>query len=191
MGASRVARDLLRIHAVATTPVQPAGPRRSGCPADASFPCSPRRSAWTSVFSRRAPRSLTLRPGCSPTSFRGLYTEDSSDFVTATAAPVATGWSDSCRVGLTPTEDRRLVTAYGTVTYSLGFRLREHVVAEGYPPGRSPGALGRKGDNRHRVREDCAVLVLLPEERTQQTPTQTPPGCAPGGNPHNQPAPPQ
>ena len=65
-------------------------------------------------FSRRAQRSLILRPGYSPTSFRGLYIKDFNGFVTATAAPIATGWSDSCRVGLTPTEDRRLVTAYGT-----------------------------------------------------------------------------
>ena len=114
MGVSRVACGLLCIHAVATTPVQPIGPRRSCRPIDGSLPCSPRRSAWTLVFSRRAQRSLRLRPGCSPTSFRGLYIKDFNGFVTATAAPIATGWSDRCRVGLTPTEDRRLVTAYET-----------------------------------------------------------------------------
>ncbi len=27
-------------------------------------------------------------------------------------APVASGWSDSCRVGLAPTEERRLSTAH-------------------------------------------------------------------------------
>jgi len=30
------------------------------------------------------------------------------EFVTSLAAPIATGWNDSCRVGITPTEDRRL-----------------------------------------------------------------------------------
>jgi len=30
------------------------------------------------------------------------------EFVTSLAAPIATGWSESCRVGFAPTEDRRL-----------------------------------------------------------------------------------
>ena len=29
-----------------------------------------------------------------------LYTEGFSRFVTSTTAPIATGWSESCRVGL-------------------------------------------------------------------------------------------
>src|SRR5437870_12078257 len=33
-------------------------------------------------------------------------------FLTSTAAPIATGWSESCRVGIAPTEDRRLCTAH-------------------------------------------------------------------------------
>ncbi|MFH1742694.1 MAG: hypothetical protein ABIH23_27120, partial [bacterium] len=41
-----------------------------------------------------------------------LYTEGFGCFVTSTAAPIATGWSDSCRVGLSPTEDTRLSTAH-------------------------------------------------------------------------------
>jgi hypothetical protein len=32
--------------------------------------------------------------------------------VTSTAVPIATGWNDSCRVGVAPTEDRRLCTAH-------------------------------------------------------------------------------
>jgi hypothetical protein len=33
-----------------------------------------------------------------------FYTEGFSRFVTSTTAPIATGWSESCRVGLSPTE---------------------------------------------------------------------------------------
>jgi hypothetical protein len=40
--------------------------------------------------------------------------------VTSTAAPIATGWNDSCRVGLAPTEDRHLSTAH-TDTNSSSF----------------------------------------------------------------------
>jgi hypothetical protein len=40
------------------------------------------------------------------------YTEGFSHFVTSMTAPVASGWSDSCRVGLAPTEERRLSTAH-------------------------------------------------------------------------------
>jgi len=35
-----------------------------------------------------------------------LYIEGFSRFVTSTAAPITTGWSDSCRAGLTPLKDR-------------------------------------------------------------------------------------
>src|ERR1700682_1964585 len=34
-------------------------------------------------------------------------------FVTSTTAPIATGWSNSCQVGVAPTEERRLGTAHG------------------------------------------------------------------------------
>jgi hypothetical protein len=37
-----------------------------------------------------------------------LYTEGFDCFVTSTAAPIATGWSDSCRAGLSPAEEPRL-----------------------------------------------------------------------------------
>ena len=37
-----------------------------------------------------------------------LYTRGFGEFVTSPAAPIATGRSESCRVGLAPTEDRRL-----------------------------------------------------------------------------------
>ncbi|MBF8272339.1 MAG: hypothetical protein HW380_1444, partial [Magnetococcales bacterium] len=33
----------------------------------------------------------------------------------STTASIATGWNDSCRVGVSPTERMRLITAHGTV----------------------------------------------------------------------------
>ena len=41
-----------------------------------------------------------------------LYTRGSDEFVTSLVAPIATGWSESCRVGIIPTEDRRLFAAH-------------------------------------------------------------------------------
>jgi hypothetical protein len=54
---------------------------------------------------------------------RTLYTEGFNRFVTSTIAPIATGWSDSCRVGFAPTGKQRLITAHekdGLATSSLG-----------------------------------------------------------------------
>jgi hypothetical protein len=39
-----------------------------------------------------------------------LYTEGSGDFVASITAPIASGWSDRCRVGFAPTGDSRLFT---------------------------------------------------------------------------------
>src|SRR5437762_7933113 len=44
--------------------------------------------------------------------FRALFTEGFSRFVTSTTAPIATGWSDSRRVGFAPTERPCLRTAH-------------------------------------------------------------------------------
>jgi hypothetical protein len=41
-----------------------------------------------------------------------LSTEGFDDFVTSIAAPIATGWNDSCQAGITPAEDARLFTAH-------------------------------------------------------------------------------
>src|SRR5258708_12569211 len=71
-------------------------------------------SAPTSCFSRPARRSLTLRPACSRGRRTTLSIEGFGDLVTSIAAPIATGWSESCRVGIAPTEDRHLFTARHT-----------------------------------------------------------------------------
>jgi len=41
-----------------------------------------------------------------------FYTRGFDCFVSSTATPIATGWSDSCRVGIAPTEEPRLFTAH-------------------------------------------------------------------------------
>jgi len=41
-----------------------------------------------------------------------LCIEGFGSFVTSTAAPIATGWSDICRAGISPTENVRLFTAH-------------------------------------------------------------------------------
>lgn len=41
-----------------------------------------------------------------------LYTDGFGGVVTSTIAPIATGWSDRCRVGLIPTGKPRLATAH-------------------------------------------------------------------------------
>ena len=46
------------------------------------------------------------------------YIEGFSHFVTSRTAPIATGWSKSCRVGLAPTEKRRLNTAHAKSGHS-------------------------------------------------------------------------
>jgi hypothetical protein len=69
-------------------------------------------SACASSFSRIAQRSLALRPAhlrCHQ--FVARLSEGFSHFVSSIAAPVASGWSN-CRVGLTPTGKRRLITAH-------------------------------------------------------------------------------
>src|SRR5882757_9170859 len=58
-----------------------------------------------SAFTRVTACTLALSP------IRDTHTEGFSHFVTSMTAPVASGWS-GCRVGLTPTGKRRLVTAH-------------------------------------------------------------------------------
>ena len=64
----------------------------------------PLREGLLGVHSRYA-CTLALSP------IRDTLSEGFSQFVTSMAAPVASGWS-VCRVGLAPTEKRRLVTAH-------------------------------------------------------------------------------
>ena len=97
------------IHATANTPVRPSRALPRSTPATMSaFPASTGRSARTSPFSRRAQRSLTLRPACSPNHHVTLYTEGFSHFVTSMTAPVASGGSKIAGWDSHPQERRRL-----------------------------------------------------------------------------------
>ncbi len=113
MGLPVLRRSPLCMHAVATTPAGPLG---------AHVVLLPQQQRPSPNFSRvgshialfEACSAFTARYGLharqSPD--RTLYTEGFDCFVTSTAAPIATGWSDSCRVGFAPTENRRLCTAH-------------------------------------------------------------------------------
>ena len=57
----------------------------------------------------------------SPT--RPFFTEGFGDFVTSIAAPIATGWNDSCRAGITPAENARLFTAHYNAGMKTGAAL--------------------------------------------------------------------
>jgi hypothetical protein len=93
------------MRAVATTPADVQG---------ASFVLFP----WNwqpSPYKRRVGFRIWLFEACSAfiahynphtrgVTFLTLSIEGSGRFVTSTTAPIATGWNESCRVGLAPTE---------------------------------------------------------------------------------------
>ena len=100
------------VRAVATTPAEEPGACFAHFPSPVSLPPVRAESASASRFTRPAQRSLTLRPAHSQSGNPTLYTRGFSRFVTSTTAPVATGRSESCRVGLAPTERPCLSTAH-------------------------------------------------------------------------------
>ena len=79
--------------------------------------------------------------------YRTLYTEGFSRFVTSTTAPIATGWSDSCRVGFAPTGRPCLCTAHRIVWASdpdyVGNPLRVNTNGPPSPARRSPPVASR------------------------------------------------
>src|ERR1700730_13582181 len=98
------------------------------------LPPLPRRSGWAYRFAqypsrfslprkgRRVGLRIVLFEACSAftlvaactlalSPIRDTHSEGFSHFVASMTAPVASGWS-GCRVGLTPTGKRRLVTAH-------------------------------------------------------------------------------
>jgi hypothetical protein len=77
-------------------------------------------SAPTLRVSRPARRSLRVTACLLAESPEAtLSIEGFGSIVTSTAAPIATGWSDLCRVGIAPTEDRRLFTAHKGAPYIM------------------------------------------------------------------------
>ena len=82
-------------------------------PCDGGLPQIDGGSASAIAFRGLLSVHYTFRPVCSPGRPRRPSTPKYfSGFVTSSAAPIATGRNDSCRVGFSPTENRRLCTAY-------------------------------------------------------------------------------
>jgi len=77
-----------------------------------SFPCVIARSASTSLFSGPAQRSLALQPAHSRSRLTTLSIEGFRQVVAFPPAPIATGWSDPCRKGLSPSQELCLSTAH-------------------------------------------------------------------------------
>ena len=102
------------MRAVANTPAEPVGASVARFPTAGSLPRVAGGSASASQVSRPARRSLTLRPAWSLSHPRrplviGVLQAMS---LPPSSAPTATGWSDSCRAGFAPAEERRLFTAH-------------------------------------------------------------------------------
>lgn len=112
MGLPVLCRSPLYTHTIANTPAEPLGARVAHFPSDGDLPRITGGSTFALPFSRPAQRSLMLRPACSPSPKRTLYTEGFDRFFTSTAAPIATDWSDFFRVGFSSAEEPRLCTAH-------------------------------------------------------------------------------
>jgi len=109
MGLPVLRRISLCIHAVATTPAESLDvcialllqrwqPSRIPGPVGFRITFFEACSAFTARYSLHARQVALSNP----------YIRGFSDFVTSITAPIATGWSDPCRVGIAPTEDTRL-----------------------------------------------------------------------------------
>ena len=85
---------------------------RSTSPTTAAFPEFPTGRLPHQSFRGLLSVHCSLWPACSPSPIWTLYTGSFGRFVTSTTAPIATGWSDRCRVGISPTERTRLFTAH-------------------------------------------------------------------------------
>ena len=86
-----------------------------------------------------------------------LYTRGFGDFVASITAPIATGCSDSCRVGFAPTEDRRLSRrteisglAVDEVIEQAGRSLIETILTK--TPGKALGEVCWHGRQKGRLR---------------------------------------
>src|SRR5262249_33562508 len=60
------------------------------------------------------------------------YTRGFGSFVTSTTAPIATGWSNSCQVGLPPTEELHLSRRTGRHAYPLHDDVFTRMTVEGF-----------------------------------------------------------
>ena len=131
-------------------------------------PCQPSsvraESASASRFSRPAQRSLALRPAHSQSGKSTLYTRGFSRFVASTTAPVATGRSESCRVGLTGEKSfSGSYPRFGIVTALPPWVALVHTSTV-YPSGVAPAT----------SRGDCATCArsILDDNRLPKSPGQ-------------------
>ncbi len=104
------------MHAIANTPAESLG---------ALFARFPKNDSLPRILGRVGFR-ITLFEACSAFTHVtacilakppkvALYTRGFSRFVTSATAPIATGWSERCRVGFAPTERPCLCTAHEKV----------------------------------------------------------------------------
>ena len=137
-------------------------------PSSGSFPCEVVRSASTLLFSRPAQRLLTLQPAHSPNRLTILSIEGFRRLVALPSAPIATGWSDPCREGFSPSQELCLSTAHDFITTTLAFRFSVHtplwsaperVVRQ--PRVRPPCSLPRSAN----VRDRCIVAARIASRR--------------------------
>ena len=101
------------MRAAATTPAEPADARVARFPAGGSLPRQKGGSASALLVSGPAQRSLALQPAWSlsrPRRPRYIGVLQAMS-LPPSPAPIATGWSDSCRAGFAPARRRRLSTA--------------------------------------------------------------------------------
>ncbi len=128
------ARSSSFVQATANTPARLPGARSALFPSSLSLPRIDWQVARASPFSKLAQRSLTLQPVRSPSHPVTLYTEGFSHFVTSMTGPMATGWSESRRVGFAPTGQAPL----GTAQVELGWPVstRNDMTPQAYPDWR-------------------------------------------------------
>ena len=103
-------------HAIAITPTEQPGAFVAHFPGHDSLPPSHAGSASVLSISRPAQRSLLVTACVLARFLRTLFTEGFSRFVTSTTAPIAAGWSNSCRTGLPPAGSARVSTAHMALT---------------------------------------------------------------------------
>ena len=127
-------RSPLYMHAIAITPVGPLGAFVARLPQQRRpSPSSRRVGSHINLF--EACSAFTARYGLHARQVpcRTLYTGSFNRFVTSTTVPIATGWNDSCRVGIAPTEKSRLPRRTGTsdlfVNVHLGTEMHSFIVA--------------------------------------------------------------
>ena len=122
------------MHAIAITPVGPLGAFVARLPQQRRpSPSSRRVGSHINLF--EACSAFTARYGLHARQVpcRTLYTGSFNRFVTSTTVPIATGWNDSCRVGIAPTEKSRLPRRTGAsdlfVNVHLGSQIHSFIVA--------------------------------------------------------------